>query len=474
MGLPQRETGLGQVRSQGLCAKAYLTMKTRTSEPLVTVGVVGENLTPLRGPVVAAIEAAGGCAESWTEASVVSKSFAADAIVFALGAEPARFLRIAAALDADPPTRWLPRIVIAAETVTAAQLAPFGRSQVVLSSAPPEVLAATIAEAVEQARARNAIARLTRNAGADLRALERALEIMRQDGVTLSHDARVLFGVILGFASNLRDGVAGPMTEEQRRQLVNIVDATNDAATLLDRYVTSLRRKTTDPPRSMVSRMAPRRHNDLGELVRATVALFGSAAAEKQIRLHTTGSRPASAWCDALQMKQALVNLITNALKFTPPGGAVEVIARTGSSTTRGHAPPRREVELVVIDTGPGIPEDDRERVLGRGVRLDRDRATPGTGVGLAIVREIAELHGGLVRIDEPPTGGASVAIIFPADRRERGSELPSAINGSAAPHAYGTSSPPHAYASSAPPHGYTPSAPPSSTTRKDLRREPE
>ncbi len=282
-----------------------------------------------------------------------------------------------------------------------------------------------IASTMEQAREQ---AEALRAARADVRMLEQTLAAVQRDGATLSHDARVLFGIILGFASNLRDGFGGPVTDAQRRQLANIVEASTDATALLDRYVTALRRLV--PPSAEAAGLASapttiRRHLDLGELVRGTVVLFAGVAAGKRIRLVADTRLATYAWCDVMQIKQALVNLVGNALKFTPAGGTVEVAVRPGPpASTRSGLLEMRDVEIAVSDTGPGIPEHERERVFERGVRLERDLAIPGTGLGLAIVRDIVTLHGGLVRVDETLGGGATIVLVFPADLRGRTEQL--------------------------------------------------
>jgi signal transduction histidine kinase len=91
---------------------------------------------------------------------------------------------------------------------------------------------------------------------------------------------------------------------------------------------------------------------------------------------------------------QALANLLDNAVKYTPSGGAVMLRTRRRSSG---------EIELSVTDTGPGVPEADRERVTERFVRLEQSRTQPGAGLGLSLVAAVAEAHGGRVELSEGP-----------------------------------------------------------------------
>lgn len=111
-------------------------------------------------------------------------------------------------------------------------------------------------------------------------------------------------------------------------------------------------------------------------------------------------------------LAQALANIIDNAIKYTPEGGAVKFRARRRSSG---------EIEFSVTDTGPGVPDEDRERVLQRFVRLDNSRTEPGSGLGLSLVTAVAEAHGGRVQLDEGPGAyggqgpGLRVALVLPA-----------------------------------------------------------
>jgi len=111
-------------------------------------------------------------------------------------------------------------------------------------------------------------------------------------------------------------------------------------------------------------------------------------------------------------LAQALANVIDNAIKYTPTGGAVMLRARRRSSG---------EIEYSVTDTGPGVPEADRVRVIERFVRLDNSRTEPGSGLGLALVGAVMEAHGGRVLLDEGPGEyggfgpGLRVALVLPA-----------------------------------------------------------
>jgi signal transduction histidine kinase len=110
-------------------------------------------------------------------------------------------------------------------------------------------------------------------------------------------------------------------------------------------------------------------------------------------------------------LAQALANILDNAVKYTPAGGAIMLRVRRRSSG---------EVEYSVTDTGPGVPDEDRERVVERFVRLENSRNQPGAGLGLSLVVAVAEAHGGRLELDEGPGKvgemgpGLRVALILP------------------------------------------------------------
>jgi signal transduction histidine kinase len=110
-------------------------------------------------------------------------------------------------------------------------------------------------------------------------------------------------------------------------------------------------------------------------------------------------------------LAQALANLLDNAVKYTPAGGAIMLRVRRRSSG---------EVEFSVTDTGPGVPDSDRERVIQRFVRLENSRSQPGAGLGLSLVGAVAEAHGGRLELAEGPGKvgemgpGLRVALVLP------------------------------------------------------------
>ncbi len=151
----------------------------------------------------------------------------------------------------------------------------------------------------------------------------------------------------------------------------------------------------------------------------ASLALFEGYAADRGVSIRMEGADAVHLWGQPLHLKQVTTNLLANAIKFTPHGGAVTVGVRTAEGEGGGRNG-RRVAELVVSDTGPGVPPSERDRVFERGVRLARDAQTPGHGIGLSVVRELVTRDGGTVTLRASPSGGAEFVVRLPLDLRGR------------------------------------------------------
>ena len=156
-------------------------------------------------------------------------------------------------------------------------------------------------------------------------------------------------------------------------------------------------------------RVRPVRHMvDLRGLADEVCAQLSVLAEEAGVHLAVEAGPPASALSDPVMVRQALNNLIDNAIKFTGPGTEVKVSLR---------AEPHR-VGLVVDDQGPGIPEAERDRVIERFYRVhhgDGRSSRPGTGLGLAIAHWAVTANGGTLAVEASPAGGARLILWLPA-----------------------------------------------------------
>jgi signal transduction histidine kinase len=145
---------------------------------------------------------------------------------------------------------------------------------------------------------------------------------------------------------------------------------------------------------------------DLSELVRQTVELYEEIADERGITVHAEVDGAGTVHVDRNRMRQALANLLDNALKYTPAGGRVGIAARREDAA----------VVLTMEDTGVGIPPDELPHIWTRLYRGDKSRSTRGLGLGLSLVKAIVEAHGGRVGVESTPGQGTRFAVHLPAE----------------------------------------------------------
>jgi len=161
---------------------------------------------------------------------------------------------------------------------------------------------------------------------------------------------------------------------------------------------------------------------DLREVVEAAVIELHALAREKDITLDVVaGFQPEYAVCDPLRMGQVMRNLLGNAIKFTPPGRRVTVeLARDadGLPGVDGAGERRDAVRITVSDEGIGIPASELQSVFEKFTQSSATKTgAGGTGLGLSISREIVTQHGGLIRAEAAPGGGAAFVVILPRER---------------------------------------------------------
>jgi len=135
---------------------------------------------------------------------------------------------------------------------------------------------------------------------------------------------------------------------------------------------------------------------DVRTLIERAADLYREVAEERRITLTVDQPGPAEIDGDPIRLGQAVNNLLDNALKYTPAGGRVALATRIETEA----------VVITVTDTGPGIPAEEREAIFRRLYRGDASRSRRGLGLGLSLVKAIAEAHGGTVAVNDAPEGG--------------------------------------------------------------------
>ena len=226
---------------------------------------------------------------------------------------------------------------------------------------------------------------------------ERALARLRSDFVaSVSHELRTPLTQIRMFAETLLlDRVR---SDDERRRALTIIDQETRRLAQLVENVMQFSRGERGTLRVTRERV------DIAALVAETVDTFRPIAAARGVTIVTTLARDAMAEVDRDGVRQIVLNLLDNAVKYGPAGQEVRVTVEKG-------------VRITVDDAGPGVPPDERKRIWRRYERLDRDRdrAVAGAGIGLALVRELVRLHGGEVRVEESARGGATFIVELPA-----------------------------------------------------------
>jgi PAS domain S-box-containing protein len=221
----------------------------------------------------------------------------------------------------------------------------------------------------------------------------------------MSHELRTPLNAIIGFSESLELGVRGPMQPEQaeyvgiiRQSGEHLHDVINDILDLakVDAGKFELREEEGIDPRSIVE---------------GTVTLMRSHATAAGITISTDIEKqlPLLA-CDSTRLKQILLNLISNAIKFTQPGGAVVVAVHRRLGGT---------LVFEVRDTGLGMTDDEIEIALQPFGQIDASntRRYEGTGLGLPLAKRLAELHGGSLQVNSKKGYGTTVTVIIPAAR---------------------------------------------------------
>ncbi|WP_051713368.1 HAMP domain-containing sensor histidine kinase [Spirillospora albida] len=229
----------------------------------------------------------------------------------------------------------------------------------------------------------------------------RALDVAKTDFIsTVSHELRSPLTSIAGYVELLRDEDAGDVNPAQDRMLDAIERNTTRLRLLIEDLLT-LSRIESGAFRTV------RQPLDLCTIVEGAVESMRPVAAKHDVRLTVDlSSMPVVVDGDANQIDRAVVNLVSNAIKFTPAEGRIVLTVRT-----RGDA-----ATLVISDTGIGIPAGEMQRMTDRFFRASNAtaRSIPGTGLGLSIVRSIVANHSGAFELDSVEGEGTTVTIRIP------------------------------------------------------------
>lgn len=259
-----------------------------------------------------------------------------------------------------------------------------------------EIMSGNLSRRIPVQGSRDELDDLAQNLNKMLEQIERLMMGMREVADNIAHDLRTplnrlrnkLEGALIGNAPREETMLALESAIAEADGLIS----TFNSLLLIAEAETGAHRDTLEPV-------------DLSEVIHDIADLYEPAAEDRGIALKFVAKAPVMVRGNRSLLARAAANLVENALKYTPQNGAVTVSA--------WQDPRDNMAKFSVRDTGPGIPEVDRERVLDRFVRLERARNTPGSGLGLSLVAAVARMHDATIRLDDGKPG-LIATLVFP------------------------------------------------------------
>ncbi len=231
---------------------------------------------------------------------------------------------------------------------------------------------------------------LADNLNGMLDTIEELMEDVRRVTDNVAHDLRTPLTRLRNRLENLKS--------DNDADKSSIEAALADADGLLDTFNALLRIASIESGR----RRAAFKSIPLDDVVRDVTELYEPLAEQKQQKLDVSVSDDVRIQGDRDLLFQAFANLLDNAIKYTPQGGSIRVTLDDGASGPR----------IRIIDSGPGIPQQSRDKVFKRFFRLEESRHTPGNGLGLSLVEAVARLHNASIKLGGEP--GLDVSLAFP------------------------------------------------------------
>ena len=222
----------------------------------------------------------------------------------------------------------------------------------------------------------------------------------------MSHELRTPLNAVIGFSEIMKNEIFGPIGDRRYRDYAADVHASG-------RHLLDLINDILDLSKVEAGRLELRESRvDISQVTEVCERLVRERARNGGVRLVFDLPRQAPrVWADDVKLKQVLLNLVSNAIKFTPSGGQVTVAAGFDSEGM---------LRLSVADSGIGMRPEDIPLALQPFRQIDNalTRKYSGTGLGLPLAKALIELHGGRLEIDSRPGIGTTATIVLPARRR--------------------------------------------------------
>jgi two-component system, sensor histidine kinase and response regulator len=345
-------------------------------------------------------------AESGDEGLAVCRSKPLDCILLDYRLPDLDGLEFLAALESPPTTASCPVLMLTGcgnEMLVAEAMKAGAMDYLPKNALSARSLHRAIINAVEKFR-------LQRSVEEHRRALEQKTRELERFHHIVSHELRNPLTVVTWGVEIMRDGLDGPINDQQRERL-DIAKESCDQMTLLLNDLLDVTRLETGKfslSRQLVS---------IDKVISRAVAAMGPNAQERGISLTSAVVQGLpKVLGDVKRLTQVLMNLLSNALKFTPVGG--RVLVKAGED-------PRRpgDVVVAVSDSGQGIPREQCEQIFERFYQVcDTDASMKGgLGLGLYICRELVKLHGGEIWVESTPGEGSTFSLTLPKSPSENG-----------------------------------------------------
>ncbi len=269
------------------------------------------------------------------------------------------------------------------------------------------VISRAIAYAIERSQLTANIVDANRQLTIKNERLAQMYRMSQQFVDNVSHEFRTPLTVIREFAAILRDGIDGPVTSTQKCRLSTLINRTDDLATMVDDLL--------DTSRLEAGLLKTRRNeHDLVDIIDQVVKMLNTRAKTKGIRISVRDIPLGLAvYCDEEKLRRVLINLLVNAIKFTPVRGVIEIFVEMADED---------RVRIAVVDNGPGIAAEDISQIFERFQQVEdhhRMASCKGFGLGLSIARALAALNLGGLEVSSKEGLGSRFSVLVPIARVE-------------------------------------------------------
>jgi PAS domain S-box-containing protein len=237
-------------------------------------------------------------------------------------------------------------------------------------------------------------------------AAERADRTKTEFLAVMSHELRTPLNGIIGYTDLMETEVVGPMNDAQRHSLGRVQACCWHLVSIIDAILTHARIEGG-------GEALAHEETDVALIVREVIDIVLPAAATKVLDVRVRGAAAVTLWTDPGKLRQVLLNLIGNAVRYTDTGGSVTVAIDVDGADG---------VQVHVTDTGPGIAPEEQERIFEPFTQLEPafTRTESGTGLGLSIARRLARLLGGDITLRSAPGEGSTFTLRMPRHPAEQ------------------------------------------------------